>query len=62
MNMSPEYMAELHKFLYLSDDSDIERLKAVVSTHLLVCNVGTYRRHSNLERIYKIISFGRNIL
>ena len=34
MNMSPEYMAELHKFLYLSDDSDIERLKAVVSTRV----------------------------
>ena len=41
MNMSPEYMAELHKFLYLSDDSDIERLKAVVSTHLKYSLQGT---------------------
>ena len=34
MNMSPEYMAELHKFLYLSNDTNIERLKSVVATHL----------------------------
>lgn len=32
MNMSPEYMAELHKFLYLSNDSD--RLLSIVSEHL----------------------------
>lgn len=47
MNMSPEYMAELHKFLYLSDDSDIERLKAVVSTHL------KYIPHKTLYRYRK---------
>lgn len=34
MNMSSEYMAELHKFKYRSNDSDVERLTAVVSTHL----------------------------
>ncbi|WP_324824305.1 DUF2971 domain-containing protein [Sinanaerobacter sp. ZZT-01] len=34
MKMSPEYMAELHKFLYLSNDSDMERLEPTVATHL----------------------------
>lgn len=34
MNMSPEYMAELHKFLYLSNDSDMERLTSTVAAHL----------------------------
>ena len=34
MNMSPEYMAELHKFLYLSNDSDRDRLLTIVSAHL----------------------------
>lgn len=34
MNMSPEYMAELYKFLYLSSDSDRERLLSIVSEHL----------------------------
>lgn len=34
MKISPEYMAELHKFLYLSNDSDMERLKSTVATHL----------------------------
>ena len=25
--MTPEYMAELHKFIYMSKDSDVDRLK-----------------------------------
>lgn len=34
MKMSPEYMAELHKFKYRSNDSDINRLILAVSAHL----------------------------
>lgn len=34
MNMSPEYMADLHKFMYLSNDSDRDRLLSIVSAHL----------------------------
>lgn len=34
MNMSPEYMSELHKFKYRSTDSDVARLTSIVSAHL----------------------------
>ena len=47
MNMSPEYMAALHKFLYLSNDTNIERLKSVVATHL------KYIPHKKLYRYRK---------
>lgn len=47
MNMSPEYMAELHKFLYLSNDSDMQRLKSIVATHL------KYIPHKKLYRYRK---------
>ena len=32
--MTPEYMAELHKFIYMSKDSDVDRLKEKVGNHL----------------------------
>lgn len=47
MKMSPEYMAELHKFLYLSNDSDEERLRTNVTTHL------KYIPHKKLYRYRK---------
>lgn len=32
--MTPEYMAELHKYIYMSKDSDVDRLKEKVGNHL----------------------------
>lgn len=32
--MTPEYMAELHKFIYMSKDSDVDRLKEKAGNHL----------------------------
>ena len=45
-------MAELHKFLYLNNDSSIDRLKAVVKTHLKYIPHKTlyrYRKYSSRE-------------
>ena len=50
--MSPEYMAELHKFLYQSNDSDIDRLKNIALEHLKHLPKKTlyrYRRCNNDE-------------
>lgn len=47
MYMSYEYMVELHKFLYQSNDSDIERLRSMVVAHL------KYIPHKKLYRYRK---------
>ena len=56
MNMAPEYMAELHKFLYLSNDSDEARLHSKVTTHLkYIPHKKLYRYRKCTEREMEIL-------